>query len=452
MLALLIVLLLAKGYQIAFRQLPRGCMAVFLIVCGIATVKAQKTWRVDINKDKSGADADFKTIQEAFDYLNGKYGNYITISVAPGTYPPVDLTDFKMDAQGMIVELTPTIYVEAECGAGSVIIDGGGASSAVKMGEHEPFVPREWKGLVLSNAVCGGVGGSYTRCVATCCQTGFKDASLEHCLVYGNSCLGADGCSVRCSTIVDNHGYSDADAVHSSTGLKDCWVDHSIVWGNTKDGMVANIDTNNLLGTYHACIDPLVSGEGNICADPKFVDPANHNYHLQMGSPCINAGGAWPLANLEPDFDGNPRVQRGIIDIGAYEYQPTNDTQTITAPVPVEFAWVDEKCPDVLTAVGGDYDKAVLQTSANPVDTRLPEESRRFYDIWQSYLLDLDPTDSNATWYATIQMADGVPVVCSEPQSPNRKYTNLGKHTLTDEVWSATCEDPHFFKVKVELK
>jgi hypothetical protein len=67
---------------------------------------------------------------------------------------------------------------------------------------------------------------------------------------------------------------------------------------------------------------------GNILADPQFVDAANGNYHLQAGSPAIDAGdNAAP--NLPPqDYDGHPRLLDGkndcisTVDIGAYELQP----------------------------------------------------------------------------------------------------------------------------------
>jgi hypothetical protein len=73
-------------------------------------------------------------------------------------------------------------------------------------------------------------------------------------------------------------------------------------------------------------------GEGNIDADPCFVDPGywdsngvwvEGNYHLLPDSPCINTGDPnHPYDPNETDLDDKPRIIGGRIDMGAFEYSP----------------------------------------------------------------------------------------------------------------------------------
>jgi len=54
----------------------------------------------------------------------------------------------------------------------------------------------------------------------------------------------------------------------------------------------------------------------SICLDPAFVDPDNGDFHLKVGSPCIDAG---TDVGLDRDFDYNPVPWGAGVDIGAFE-------------------------------------------------------------------------------------------------------------------------------------
>jgi len=72
-------------------------------------------------------------------------------------------------------------------------------------------------------------------------------------------------------------------------------------------------------------------GDNVIEMDPLFVDLQNQNYSIQNISPCIDEG----LNNdYLPDLDlyGNPRINFGIVDIGAHEFQQTGDYLMLYSP------------------------------------------------------------------------------------------------------------------------
>jgi hypothetical protein len=80
-----------------------------------------------------------------------------------------------------------------------------------------------------------------------------------------------------------------------------------------------------------ACSDPEWTCSNNITADPKFVNAANKDFHLQSTSPAINKGLAYSGRTV--DADGKSIV--GLPDIGAYEYLGQADTIFPSAPTGV---------------------------------------------------------------------------------------------------------------------
>jgi hypothetical protein len=64
----------------------------------------------------------------------------------------------------------------------------------------------------------------------------------------------------------------------------------------------------------------ITCGPGNLFnLDPLFRDTANNDYTLLPCSPLLNAGSNAAAAGILTDIAGNPRIQEGTVDIGAYE-------------------------------------------------------------------------------------------------------------------------------------
>ncbi len=124
----------------------------------------------------------------------------------------------------------------------------------------------------------------------------------------------------------DNLGeYKDSE--HSASGAMYSDEDsapiivNTIIWKNSIEGP-ATITYSNVEGGW--------PGEGNLNADPRFMNAAGGNYHLLPDSPCIDAADG--TRSPATDMDGTPRVDDpntdnlGIgppwADMGAYEVQP----------------------------------------------------------------------------------------------------------------------------------
>ncbi len=72
-------------------------------------------------------------------------------------------------------------------------------------------------------------------------------------------------------------------------------------------------------GSFVRCCT-LPGADGVITNEPRFVNQADNDFHLQATSLCINAGSN-AYAPSAFDLDGNPRIVGGTGDIGAFEFQ-----------------------------------------------------------------------------------------------------------------------------------
>ena len=107
-------------------------------------------------------------------------------------------------------------------------------------------------------------------------------------------------------TIADNTG----SGVRLTPGTVN--VSNSILWGN-------DANDNNCTGCVFSYSDigtGDTTGTHNISQDPRFVDAAGGDYHLGVGSPCIDEG--TPAGAPLTDIEGTSRD--AVPDMGAYEW------------------------------------------------------------------------------------------------------------------------------------
>lgn len=124
-------------------------------------------------------------------------------------------------------------------------------------------------------------------------------------------------------TLHGNRGLRGTGGIYSASG-SDPLLASCILWGNMDDegeGEAAQV-YGDATTARHCCIagwSDRYAGTGNFSVDPLFVDADARDYHLQEGSPCINAG-EWDTAGAGLyDLDGRPRIQQCRVDIGVYE-------------------------------------------------------------------------------------------------------------------------------------
>ncbi|MEK7794554.1 MAG: choice-of-anchor Q domain-containing protein, partial [Candidatus Hydrogenedentota bacterium] len=124
---------------------------------------------------------------------------------------------------------------------------------------------------------------------------------------------------VNC-TITENTAGQQGGAISNEGGSAPMVV-NSVLWSNSPD-QITDRDSSVSAASF-SIIQGGFAGDGNIDADPLFVDPANRNFHLLGDSPGISAGTLDGAPNH--DIDGVPRPQGPAPDIGAFEQGPDFD-------------------------------------------------------------------------------------------------------------------------------
>ena len=158
---------------------------------------------------------------------------------------------------------------------------------------------------------------------------------ITNCIISGNWAMSSGG-GMYYGTA--NNCIIKANSASSSGGglyqgaAENCLIVENSYGGGMYYGTARNCTISGNIGTYQmrygTAYNSIIYGGnygvsmyGCYTSDPLFVDEANGNYHLTAESSCVDAG-INLYVNSETDLDGNPRIQNGLVDIGAYEYVP----------------------------------------------------------------------------------------------------------------------------------
>jgi PKD repeat protein len=178
-----------------------------------------------------------------------------------------------------------------------------------------------------------------------------SDATLVNCLLIRNEASGSGGAAwIGTNMVMSNCTLTENLAADMGGGIYCAFsnpaITNSILWGNADNGGLnmdesaqihvnggaPTVDYSNVQGQWTGI------GSDNLDQDPLFVDPNFSNYRLKPTSPCTEAGDNSLMVADLLDFDGdgntlepitadielNVRIRRAVVDMGAYEYQPSD--------------------------------------------------------------------------------------------------------------------------------
>jgi len=267
------------------------------------------------------------------------------------------------------VNITKGITVKSINGYSAVTVDGNNVTKCFEINHADAVV----EGFTIQNgknisSFGGGVniknGGTVRNCLiknnvardgggvaiddAGLLENSFitdnvADENLAHSNGYGGGVRLLNGGTVRNCEITGNISYKYGGGLNiwNAGTVYNCVIAHNqapygsgirtrnnsqiyntIIYFNTGSN---NYDLNGAgYYYYNCCTTPaLGSGYSSNClsADPLFasITPGTEDYHLQTGSPCIDAGfnAGWMAGAV--DLDGNPRIENAIVDMGCYE-------------------------------------------------------------------------------------------------------------------------------------
>ena len=132
----------------------------------------------------------------------------------------------------------------------------------------------------------------------------------------------------QCEGTIRNNTIYGNRADFYGGGLCLCYglVVNCIIWNNTADNFDDQIYNGNY--PFYSCIQDGWDGwQYNIASNPGFSDPLKNDFRLTVNSTCIDSGNLFIVTgDFLADMDGNSRVTGNSVDIGAYEWGATKDT------------------------------------------------------------------------------------------------------------------------------
>lgn len=212
----------------------------------------------------------------------------------------------------------------------------------------------------LANSTGGGIWYRYGSLTVRCCIISDNVAShrggvdsLQDGITLINSIITSNSASygsggIRCAgdmAVITNCTFCDNSAENWGGGIwcqgSSATIQNCIVWNNTAPtdpGLGSSTMYPSVINVLYSDVQGGYSGQGNINSNPDFANPAGDDYHLSVGSPCIDSGDpAYSIGPGETDIDGHVRVLYGRVGMGADEYVAQDDPAMMVEPTQLKF-------------------------------------------------------------------------------------------------------------------
>lgn len=132
----------------------------------------------------------------------------------------------------------------------------------------------------------------------------------------GIFCDNKSDCHIVNNTIFQNVAVEGGGLCGNSSDAK-ALVLNSILWNNLPHQVGGNA---SIYDVQYCDVEGGWSGSGNISADPLFVDSYDSDFHILFQSPCKDSGTNAAPGLSDLDFEGDPRIVDGNVDMGADEF------------------------------------------------------------------------------------------------------------------------------------
>jgi len=191
------------------------------------------------------------------------------------------------------------------------------------------FAPTFTNNIITGNTATTGGGGMYAN--------GIDSVKVYHNLIYDNSGTFYGGglyivdskADLTNCTIADNVGGDGGGMLINNSS--EVTMLNSIMWGNDASpgsGDEFNVNPSCSLWVTYSDVAGGWAGTGNIDADPMFVNTGDGDYHLLLGSPCIDTG--------DPDSPYDP--DSTIADMGCFYYDQSVGINDLDEFVPFQYS------------------------------------------------------------------------------------------------------------------